>query len=483
MLVAFLNTALWGLNRNGQFITESGDALKEEKTKGSSIMGYLIPHMQPKSVREILLSELSSVKRQVHIELDVLDFATLSNREKGKRLLFLFQCDLLPGLSSKILTAKKDRDVAVRASVSITKKVAGYVTVLLVNAGMLMYIFLFALQQSKTRQSAWLQSFLIWFMCEVLFVSTIVVLLLHYIIPNLTRHDVDKIREKLKDSLSSYHISLASANRRTDSEDAKGPFNTADYLFVSTRLAKQFPDLSVSKVISHFRTPWPRRSYLHIDDVSQLYKNGGIAFIFSSFGSILLFMLEGYVQLPQGLQEGIVHSTMAFGVGYTVLLHAQLFDLYPALAFLPLFVLIIAVHFYIHTSNSKVRSQPQDQSSIVMPITDDSEAVGENDGKGLARGWQSIDDLSYNREDNFMHEYGNDSLRSPRSINSELGNKDDDVRMVDVVNFDDGNDGGGGGGDDLSRSSVYNSVLTGSELDSSFDLFEMNDSRPDSAVV
>ena len=160
--------------------------MKEEKKKESSIMGYLIPHMQPKSVREILLSELSSVKRQVHIELDVLDFATLSNREKGKRLLFLFQCDLLPGLSSKILTAKKDRDVAVRASVSITKKVAGYVTVLLVNAGMLMYIFLFALQQSKTRQSAWLQSFLIWFMCEVLFVSTIVVLLLHYIIPNLT---------------------------------------------------------------------------------------------------------------------------------------------------------------------------------------------------------------------------------------------------------------------------------------------------------
>ena len=468
--------------------------------KGSSIMtfmGHLIPTMQPKSVREILLSELSSVKRQVHTELDVFDFATLSNREKGKRLLFLFQCDLLPGLSSKILTAKKDRDVAVRASVSLSKKIAGYATVLLVNTGMLVYIFLFALQQSKTRQNAWLQSFLIWFMCEVLFVSTIVVLLLHYVIPNLTRHDVDKIREKLKDSLSAYHVSLASANHRTESEDTKSPFNTADYFFVSARLAKRFPDLSVSKVIAHFRTPWPRRSYLHIDDVSQLYKNGGIAFFFSSFGSILLFMLGCYVQLPLGLQEGIVHSTMALGVGYTVLLHAQLFDLYPALAFLPLFVLIIVVHFYIQTSNSTVRSQQRDQSSMVMPITDDSEPVGGNDGKGLAKGGQSIDELSSNREGNLLHEYSNDDsmLRSPRGVSvgsSEQYNIDftnnDGVRMEDVVDsVDGGGDGDYLGGDDddddFSRSSMYNSVLTGSELDSSFDLFEMNESRPDSAIV
>ena len=106
------------------------------------------------SVSTLIRKELHEVARQVKAEIHDLGYPDLSTREKTKRLLFLFQCDLLPGLSGQILSSKGQRDnlTSISRPVAPWQKAAGYLTVLIVDAAMLFYVFLFALQQSKVRQ-------------------------------------------------------------------------------------------------------------------------------------------------------------------------------------------------------------------------------------------------------------------------------------------------------------------------------------------
>ena len=101
-------------------------------------------------------------------------------------------------------------------------------------------------------QAAWLRSFLIWLLCEVCFVSTLVVLVVHYCIPCfVVLGDVGHIGRKLQESVSAYHRSLLDRARCADNKEGgrEGEekederFNSADFLFVSTRVARLYPDL------------------------------------------------------------------------------------------------------------------------------------------------------------------------------------------------------------------------------------------------
>ena len=295
------------------------------------------------SVKALLQTELGEVAKQVRVEIQELGYPDLSSREKTKRLLFLFQRDLMPGLSGQVLSSKGNRDnLTSGRPVRVWQKAAGYLTVLLVDAAMLFYVFLFAMQQSKVRQvrtqyyticmyilleirplllqSAWLRSFLIWLLCEVCFVSTLVVIVVHYCIPCcIVLGDVGHIGQKLQESVSAYHRSLVDrarcANNKEGSlgeEEEEGRFNSADFLFVSSRVARMYPDLTVAKVIGHFRTVWPRRSYQHVSDAAQTYRNNGFNFFVGSFGTILLFTLQSFVYLPDGLQGDLTYPPILY---------------------------------------------------------------------------------------------------------------------------------------------------------------------------
>ena len=137
------------MDRNGQFI--GGDD-PSDQARFSYILSCLKKKRGP-SIEALIQTELCEVIKQVRAEVQELGFSDLSAREKTKRLLFLFQCDLLPGLSGQILSSKGVRDNLISSKpVSPWMKVFGYLTVLFADAAMLFYVFLFALQQSKVRQ-------------------------------------------------------------------------------------------------------------------------------------------------------------------------------------------------------------------------------------------------------------------------------------------------------------------------------------------
>ena len=96
-----------------------------------------------------VLSELlQKLHEELPKELAIQRSETSSETTHSQRLLFLFLflCDLLPGITGKILEAKHKRENAQSQAVSHHPKVAGYTNVSLACMGMLFYIMLFALQ-------------------------------------------------------------------------------------------------------------------------------------------------------------------------------------------------------------------------------------------------------------------------------------------------------------------------------------------------
>jgi len=73
------------------------------------------------------------------------------------------------------------------------------------------------------------------------------------------------------------------------------------------------------------------------------------------------------VNLPQAMQDGVVHVAAAALVGYTVLLHTQLFNVLPVLAFLPLFCFCVVTHFAVRARFTSTEAF----SPVIQPASDD----------------------------------------------------------------------------------------------------------------
>jgi low affinity Fe/Cu permease len=127
---------------------------------------------------------------------------------KNKRLLYLFQKDLLPGIHGMILEAKASRDEVILKGSSTQAKLLGWIYLGVTNVGMLFYILLFALTQTTDRQQAWGQSFALWLVAEIFIVGTLIVLIMHVWIPAITMTDVLSIQKKLTETISNYQKNL-----------------------------------------------------------------------------------------------------------------------------------------------------------------------------------------------------------------------------------------------------------------------------------
>jgi hypothetical protein len=335
------------------------------------------------NVRDLVVADLKELHIKEKLEIDILNSCG-SARAKGRRMLHLFQCDLLPGVSGKILESKSNRDNKTYNAVSKRMKILGYLVVSLCNAGMIFYIFLFALLQSADRQNAWFESFLIWIAIEILFVSTTMVILTHIIMPMIIMKDITKIKQKLTDNISAYRESVSKDERNNGGEDS---FNAADYLFVSTRIAKSkeygFAKLKESQIIAQFSTPWPRQSYQHVKDVSKTYSKKFTAFT-RSFSAVIMFLIGGLLNFPPAIQDMIIQMASTATIGYGILIHLTLYNIFPVLVIVPLIVVIVIVHFYVR-SNSNVAIKklsvavPHDggfqSANKAMPLHDGAESL------------------------------------------------------------------------------------------------------------
>ena len=273
-------------------MTEDGQFKTVENAAPTGIVSLF--RKSKTDVRSLVVSDLVSVRQKASNELlHIFKSELVSDATKGRRLMLLLQQDLLPGLNGKVLESKSKRDYHLPEPVSSTMKLVGWTMVIGVNFSLLFYVYLFAMSQTGSAQEAWFASFLLWFFMDLFFVGTGMVYFIHFLIPSLTMRDLHKIRFKLLDTVEKYKRSLT---EEADNVGDSNPilFNVADYFFVSTRVAKLYPDLPESKIILKFSSPWPRQSYNHDTDRHTEHSSHPLLTVFvRSVGIMMMFVISG----------------------------------------------------------------------------------------------------------------------------------------------------------------------------------------------
>jgi hypothetical protein len=272
------------------------------------------------------------------------DSSVLAQR---RRLLFLFVKDLSSGVSGEALSTKSERDCSVGSlkararleGLSWRWQCLGWVFVLLLNAGLLFYVFLFALRQTHSRQSAWFQSFVMWLVFEVTVSSTGLVLLTHLFVPLFVMADVSKLKERVLRALLRLRKALLGAPRDIEEGGERGAedegveglkdFNVAQYLYPSWRLALLFPELPESGLILQFSTPWPKRKFGETGGaVSAEYED---AVILTALSQILLYFLGLLLRFHTLVQDIVLQTICNSGLGLLIVWMIRLFAIHPAL--------------------------------------------------------------------------------------------------------------------------------------------------------
>ncbi len=300
-------------------------------------------------------------------ELERFDAQELSDKDKSKRILFYFQKDLMAGLSGQVLESHDRREEITQKPYSQELKYACWVLLFIMNFGMLFYIFLFGVSRDTHHQAAWAKSFAMWLVMEIIMVSSVTVLVMNVFVPSLLMKDVKKIKMKLIDTIVQYNKKLHSATTNDfghegkDNADGdmsvelvKSPldFNAAQYLFVSYRLAKKYPELRVSKIIAAYQTPWPRQSYLHVSkEVTKSYSKK-FASINRAATLVIAYFITNFLTFPVHLQDMFMQIASTVVLGYTILAHLQLYQIYPVLVAIPTIIAAAIVHFIVKSSQS-----------------------------------------------------------------------------------------------------------------------------------
>ena len=170
---------------------------------------------------------------------------------RGFRLMHLFQMDLLPLNSYKILDGY-ERRINYRLNKGLSFVVKSLVaTVLFLFYGFMIYtIVLFGSVQSDIIQISLCQTFLLWILYEVMFVESIYVYFLHTFIPSSVAQDLRSSRDCIIKAIQKVDI-----NRLSESQAyATSEFNLSKYLVLPYRISEAFNDHLLENYIINTHT-------------------------------------------------------------------------------------------------------------------------------------------------------------------------------------------------------------------------------------
>jgi hypothetical protein len=281
--------------------------------------------------------------------------------EKRKRLLFLFVKDMSSEVSGEVLSVKSQRDADMSRGgsvlgkmnrVSWERKLVAGLFVTLLDGGMLFYVYLFAMNQTHSRQRAWFFSFVMWLGFEIFLSSTALVMVLHLLIPLYVWSDMSEVKKKVLKDLMKFRDKFLRENvTENDIEtgigrgtlgDLPGGFNAAKYLFLSWRVASLFPELPESYAVVQFSTPWPKKRFGKEEgNVAEEYQDN---VVLTATSQILLYFLASLLHYSSLVQDIFIQTVCNCGLGYLLVLLMQLWNVSPWLAGLAVCVLLLCLY-------------------------------------------------------------------------------------------------------------------------------------------
>jgi hypothetical protein len=358
-------------------------------------------------VTKDLLKELGKVKKDVLLEYQRLEELSGSNTEKDlvtrtmrKRLLYLFVRDLSSGVSGEVLSSKFRRDSQMGAGsvpgklnrVSWKKKWMAGLFVGLLDTGMLFYVYLFAMNQTRSRQQAWFVSFVMWLGFEIFLSSTALVLVLHLLIPLYVWSDVSEVKEKVLTDLLNFREKYLKRNDFAgprvpvnDIETGTKDFNAAKYLFTSWRVACLFPELPESPFVLRFSTPWPKRKFGKEATVANEYEDD---VLLSAASRILLYFLTSLLHYSSLVQDILIQTVCNGGLGYVCVLLVQLWNSRPILTGLVVFLSLLCLFYLGRLSLSDLANKLEEEATRVefqakqpLPSLEEGKEIPSNDSR------------------------------------------------------------------------------------------------------
>ncbi|CAE7706752.1 unnamed protein product, partial [Symbiodinium microadriaticum] len=211
-----------------------------------------------KSIVGPLLADIRNVREKTNKEIRLM--SKLSEENRGRRLLLLFQQDLLVGVTGKIAERKGEHHSDDTKEISPLLKLCAWVFLIAFNAALIFYVFLFAVNQSPERQEEIAED-----------------------------GEVTKLKDAVPNS-----------------------FNACTYLFVSHRVAATFPALIESKIVSNFCTSLPRQSYRHMTSVSASYRAKlRLTAFTNSVAVLMIFFLGVLMKFPPAV-ENLVYNLLTW---------------------------------------------------------------------------------------------------------------------------------------------------------------------------
>jgi hypothetical protein len=299
---------------------------------------------------------------------------------KRKRLLRLFVKDLSSGICGIVISNKEQRDsmssefLKNNRVAPLTKSIA-WVTVILMNFVLLFYVYLFAMNQTRSRQSAWFQSFVMWAVFEIVVSSTGLVLCIQILIPLYVLTEVTKVKEKvLNDMLSFRQKYLKQSLRRKEKDEEASQqnqsketdFNAAKYLFTSWRVASLFRDIPESGLVLKFSTPWPKKKFGSEETTVTSYYEQDV--FWTALSRVLIFFITPFLHLHTLTQDIITQMICNTGIGYLCLSFIRLYQISPLLPLAPVVLVFLCVHFLVRSSKGVGKLQ---KFGIVHPKVED----------------------------------------------------------------------------------------------------------------
>ena len=263
---------------------------------------------------------VSKVTLRLHEERAKFIHLYSTKKKQNQRLLYLFIRDFVGlDLNKRIIDSKEFRDSITPLSGSSRQLGLIYITLLNILILLAMYMFYINPGLTVRRQQAILFSYVSWIAVELLFSSSMITFLVHFLIPSLAIKDLgsakllsvralrdinkkkrseEELKEKLKNQsflqsndfdeskeetqdkksigsrwrnlmrgTSSQPFSLAnvakiaSEEARLSEVPAEPIFNTSKYFFVSCQLAAYFPGLANSKILRSYQSEDPPREF------------------------------------------------------------------------------------------------------------------------------------------------------------------------------------------------------------------------------
>jgi len=228
--------SMWGIDPTGEF---------SKQTERSIFCTHKI-----RSAERSLQDEMKFVRRETQAKFEKLRFAT--DVQIGMEILHLFIIDLLGRDTpvAKIFMTKSEEDFRHSFVVTKTVKVFAWILVACLNLFFVYFSVLRGLERGVEWQRLYLVACLMQFFIEIFFYETSECAIVHFYIPDLARNEVRSVGFAI-------HQAVNKVCTATVESAGNMILDAPRYFFVSSNVAKRFPDLLESAIVMSYHTYSP----------------------------------------------------------------------------------------------------------------------------------------------------------------------------------------------------------------------------------